>query len=336
MPARGEGVRDDAPLVLVVEDNPEMNRFIVETLSADYRVASAFDGREGLEQTLALKPDLVITDLMMPHMGGNELVEEMRRRGLVSETPVLVLTAKTDDEARAELLSGGAQDYLIKPFALAELRARAGNLVTTARTRSFLREELKSQQADLGELAHEVKLRRQELEETLRERNLLLQSEQKARRAAEEANQLKDEFLATVSHELRTPLTAMIGWVHMLRDGSLDEVSVKRAIDSIDRNSKAQAQIVDDLLDTSRIITGKLGLRVSQVALPNVVEAALDAVRFAAQAKNIEVSFDPPEDSEGGDFDRRRRSGAPATDRVESALQRRQVHRTKRARRSQN
>jgi PAS domain S-box-containing protein len=107
-------------------------------------------------------------------------------------------------------------------------------------------------------------------------------------REAQEANRLKDEFLATVSHELRTPLTAILGWTHLLRTGS--PVQVARAVDTIDRNAHAQARIVDDILDVSRIITGKLRLEFERVDLALVIQAALDTVRPTAEAKEIELS----------------------------------------------
>jgi PAS domain S-box-containing protein len=441
-------VQNDAPLILVVEDNHEMNRFIVETLAGDYRVVSAYDGQEGVEKALALRPDLILTDLMMPVMGGDQLVAEIRRQGAFTDLPILVLTAKADEETRSNLLSSGVQDYLMKPFALAELRARINNLIATSRARGLLQEDLKTHQQDLGKLALEVKQRQKELQETLfalqisetrfrrvvesdmigilfmsaegrisganhaflniigqtssedaanelnlqeltpaewreldqikikeavkngasthwekeflrkdgsrvpvlvgiaaiasldaakqlasdemppttefvafvldiserkraeRERDQLLRSEQSARHAAEDANRMKDEFLATVSHELRTPLTAMLGWIHMLHEESLDPQTQKRGIESIDRNCKAQAQIVDDLLDVSRIITGKLRLQTNEVEVHKVLEAAVDSLGFAAQAKNIELKLNLPSETDrhlikvAGDFER--------------------------------
>jgi len=106
---------------------------------------------------------------------------------------------------------------------------------------------------------------------------------------AQDANRLKDEFLATVSHELRTPLTAMLGWAQMLQGGTLDEETARRAIASIERNAKFQAHLIEDLLDISRISTGKLRLDTRPVELAHVIEASLDSVRPAADAKNIRL-----------------------------------------------
>ena len=108
-------------------------------------------------------------------------------------------------------------------------------------------------------------------------------------REARESSRLKDEFLATVSHELRTPLTAILGWAHMLRNGKFDSDSALKAFETIERNARAQSQLIDDLLDVSRIITGKLRIDVRQVDPNSFVEAAIEAVHPAAEAKGLRL-----------------------------------------------
>jgi signal transduction histidine kinase/ActR/RegA family two-component response regulator len=105
----------------------------------------------------------------------------------------------------------------------------------------------------------------------------------------QKANQIKDEFLATLSHELRTPLNAILGWAHTLRTISLDSSARERALDSIERNARAQAQLIEDLLDTSRIISDKLQLKSDPVPLESVVESAVDTMRMAAEAKGVHL-----------------------------------------------
>jgi signal transduction histidine kinase len=129
-------------------------------------------------------------------------------------------------------------------------------------------------------------LQRQKTEE---ERKQLFEREQAARAQAETANRAKDEFLATVSHELRTPLNAMLGWARILRTKKLEEETVARALESIERNAQSQARLIEELLDVSRIITGKLRIDVGPVQLAPVIEAALDTIRPAAEAKEISV-----------------------------------------------
>ena len=121
------------------------------------------------------------------------------------------------------------------------------------------------------------------------ERGELLQRESHAREQAEEASRLKEEFLATVSHELRTPLNAVVGWSRLLRTGQLDPAATSHAIEIVERNALMQKQIVEDLLDVSRIITGKLRINTQPVDLLLVIHAAIDAIRPAAEAKELEI-----------------------------------------------
>ena len=118
-------------------------------------------------------------------------------------------------------------------------------------------------------------------------RTALLQMEQKARREAEATNHAKDEFLAVLSHELRTPLTAMLGWTAMLASGRLNTEAAAHAIEVVDRNTRLQARIIEDLLDVSRIISGKMTLHLEKVELGPALEAAVDSVRTVAAAKMV-------------------------------------------------
>lgn len=130
-----------------------------------------------------------------------------------------------------------------------------------------------------------------ELHLALDERAVALERAEEARRLAEEASHLKDEFLATASHELRTPLNAIVGWVHVLQTGALpDEEQRKHAIDAIDRNARIQTRLIEDLLDVSRMIQGRLSLTVAPLDIRAVVDAAVDTVRPAAAAKQITIT----------------------------------------------
>ena len=137
-------------------------------------------------------------------------------------------------------------------------------------------------------------------------RQQLLASEQDARRAAEDANRLKDEFLSTVSHELRTPLNAINGWALMLRAGRLNSAQSARALETIVRSARSQNQLINDLLDVSRIIAGKMRLEVAPLKLGSVIEAAIETVRPAAEAKGIHLSalIDLGADRMSGDSER--------------------------------
>jgi PAS domain S-box-containing protein len=149
---------------------------------------------------------------------------------------------------------------------------------------------------------HDVSDRRR----AARERERLLKSEQSARSEAESANRLKDEFLATVSHELRTPLNAILGWASMLQRGNLEEGMRRNAVEVIERNAKAQAEIISDILDVSRIITGKLRIESHPIELTKILETAIDTLKPAIEAKALElsVSLEQNNDLILGDGDR--------------------------------
>jgi len=137
--------------------------------------------------------------------------------------------------------------------------------------------------------AAELRLEIAERKQAEEERAQLLVREQTARAEAEDANRTKDEFLATLSHELRTPLTAILGWSQIVRSRALDESQLSHALETIERNARAQSQLINDLLDVSRIITGKLQIEALSVDLTKVIEAALDSVRPEIEAKEIEL-----------------------------------------------
>jgi len=145
------------PLVLVVEDNPEMNRFVRDSLASEYRTAGALDGREGLRRALELRPDLIVSDVMMPEMSGDQLVVELRSRPEVSTVPILLLTAKADDDLRVAMLRAGANDYLMKPFSVEELRARARNLVTITTAQLQAERATQAKNVFLSRMSHELR-----------------------------------------------------------------------------------------------------------------------------------------------------------------------------------
>ena len=154
------------------------------------------------------------------------------------------------------------------------LRDAAGRLLGFAK---LTRDLTESKRMEAIELANE-------------EREQLLDAERSARMAAQRATRVKDEFLATLSHELRTPLSAILGWTQILLKGTVAApIDQRRAIEVIDRNARAQVQLIDDLLDLSRIMAGKIRLDVQQVSMPDVVQKAIDSALPAAQAKDIRV-----------------------------------------------
>jgi PAS domain S-box-containing protein len=156
----------DRATVLLVEDNAGMRRLMRDALAGEYRVVAVADGQRALDQAEAEPPDLVVTDLMLPGLGGDRLVEAMRATPRLAEVPVLVVSARDDDALRARLLARAAQDYLTKPFSAHELRARVRNLVTMKRARDALRRELLSQSNDLTHLTRHLIASRRALQES--------------------------------------------------------------------------------------------------------------------------------------------------------------------------
>jgi PAS domain S-box-containing protein len=412
-------IEQESPLVLIIEDNKDMNRFLAETLAIKYRVATAYDGRAGLEKAFTLNPDLILCDVMMPNISGDQLVHQIRRNTSLDDVPIIILTAKADDQLRIKLLQEGAQDYLMKPFLPEEMLIRVGNLIEIKLAREVLQESLSTSHENIAELAGDIALRKRDLQDALNrlreseewsrliveevkdyaifaldskgkviswnsgaerikgykaeeiigqhfsiffgneeaksgkpdkqlkvamaegkieeeglrlrkdgslfwanvtittlkndkggvkgfsviarditeqkrieeERAQLLIKEREARLLAEEASSAKDEFLATVSHELRTPLTAILGWTRMLNAGLLDQQNTARALETIERNAQLQSKIVEDILDVSRIITGKLRIEPSKQEIAPIIESAIEVIRPTAEAKNVQIEY---------------------------------------------
>lgn len=372
------GITHDA-YVLLADDNADMREYVRRLLSGRFEVRAVADGQEALAAIQERRPDLVLSDVMMPRLDGFGLLRALRGDPATRTIPVILLSARAGEESRVEGLEAGADDYLIKPFSARELLARVGASLELARVRreaARREEELRGETAGILESISEsfvavdadwrfiyvnaaaeriyAKRREDLLEKNLwavfpealgtvfereyrrartdrisvrleeffepfgrwfevniypsragglsfffrdvSERKLAQETQERllgeARQAREEAlaaNRMKDEFLATLSHELRTPLNAILGWARLLRSGKLGAAELADGLDTIERNSKVQAQLIEDLLDISRIISGKLRLDVQRVDLADIVHAALASVMPAAEAKEIRI-----------------------------------------------
>jgi PAS domain S-box-containing protein len=139
-----KNMENERPLILIVEDNPDMNSLISDMLAPYYRTASALNGRLGLAKALELHPDLILSDVMMPEMSGDQLFRETKSRDELKDIPFIILTAKADDELRVKLLRQGTDDYLTKPFLCDELIARIRNLLAVRKSSEKLRVELEA------------------------------------------------------------------------------------------------------------------------------------------------------------------------------------------------
>jgi signal transduction histidine kinase len=285
--------------ILVVDDRDE-NLVAVEAVLSDpgYRLVRARSGREALKEVLDQDFALILLDVVMPGVDGYETATLIRERPRSRQTPIIFLTA--NDWGAQHVFRGytvGAVDYLVKPVPADVLRSKVAVFVELFNRQEALRvgqEELERTIADrTRELAQTNLALQAEIEERSKiekERVQLLKREQAARLEAERANRLKDEFLATLSHELRTPLNAIMGWAHVMGQSSHDRDTVQRASSVIRQNATSQSQLIDDILDVSRIVGGRLVLDTQLVDLHGVIDDAIDSLMPAASAKAIQVS----------------------------------------------
>jgi signal transduction histidine kinase len=248
--------------VLVVDDE-DAGRFVkTQTLRrAGFVVIEAATGAEAIQLASAERPDLVVLDVNLPDISGLEVCRRLRTAQ--AEMPALQIlqisgTAISPAD-RVRGLETGADVYLTEPV---------DGSVLVATVNALLR--VRHAELALGAAADR---------------------ERQARKQAEEASRLKDEFIATLSHELRTPLNALMGWIWQLRHTALTEEARGRALDSLERNAQMQAQLINDLLDVSRISKGKLLLQMRLVDLRRTVESAVDVVRAAVERQHLSLAL---------------------------------------------
>jgi signal transduction histidine kinase len=272
-----------AARLLVVDDEENIALTISEVLRLEgYEVDVASSGSEAarlLDE--GREYDLVLTDLHMEDGDGLSLLEDVRRR--LPLTITVVLTGFAALETAIAALRHGAYDYLAKPCIIDELKHTVLRGIEHRRLMLAEREA----RAGLEELNRELEHRVEERTAELRRANDELA----------EANRAKDIFLATLSHELRTPLTPILGWVNLLRAGGAasDPAMLAQGLDAVERNARLQARLVDDLLDVSRVISGKLRIESEPVNLCKVVVQAVETVRADAEARDIRLSIDLPD-----------------------------------------
>jgi signal transduction histidine kinase len=237
---------DRGARILLADDNVDMREYIQRMLAGHYEVEAVSDGREAVESARARRPDLLLTDVMMPNLDGFGLIAELRADPELKTVPIIVLSARAGEEARVEGLERGADDYLIKPFSSRELLARIHSQLELHRMRAQVAEE----------------------------RKLLLERERQARVAAEEANRSKDEFLALLGHELRNPLAPIFTALQLINLRKGESTERERAI--IERQINHLARLVDDLLDISRIKRGNVQLKKESIEIATVVAKAIE------------------------------------------------------------
>jgi signal transduction histidine kinase len=287
--ARPELGPEGAPLVLVVEDNADMRRYLRDALGDEFRTAGAGDGREGLAVAMALRPDLILTDVMMPDMSGVELLHALRADPSLAEVPVIVLTAKADDELRARLLREGAQDHLTKPFAVDELRARVRIHVALERARAVLRDELASRSRDVEALARELAERTRAVEAAL-------EAARASREQAERASRAKSDFMNLVSHELRTPLQSLHLQTELLAVDPATNEAQRAIVARLRAATVRLTEMVDGLLEYARLEHGALKVQAAPFDLRALVAEVLTEARVHADPKGLALDCESPPD----------------------------------------
>ena len=261
-----------APSVLNVDDNGG-NRYVKSrTLrSAGFHVIEAATGRAAVELTLERRPDVVLLDLKLPDISGFDVCRILKNDAQTRHIPIVHISSTfVGDDTRAVSAQVGAEIYLAEPVPPHEL---------TSAVRTVLR----------------LQAAERSLEGTRAELQAALQQARAAQQAAEEAGRVKDEFLAILSHELRTPMTAVLGWLRVARSGTLSPEQHAAALAIVERNAQLQVQLVNDLLDVSRIITGKLELEQHIVALDQVLANAVESARPAAEARRLVIELHVPQ-----------------------------------------
>ncbi|MGH9415449.1 MAG: ATP-binding response regulator [Terriglobales bacterium] len=259
--------------ILLVDDQPA-RLLSYETVLAGLgeNLVRANSGREALELLLKLPFAVVLVDVVMPELDGFELAAMIRAHPRCRRTAIIFISGiMVEDAYRLRGYDLGAVDYVSVPVIPEILRAKVAIFA-----------ELYRKSAELEQL-------NAELEARVAERTAASDA---ARREAEQANLLKDEFLATLSHELRTPLNAITGWTHLLAGGQLDATEQRQAVEVIQRNAFAQARLMADLLDVSRILAGKLRLELQPAKLAAAVDAALTALHPLLESRHITLHYD--------------------------------------------
>jgi signal transduction histidine kinase len=305
------------PRILVVEDSATQARLLRLILEDEgFTVNVAGDGPAALTQLAAAPFDLVVSDVLMPGLTGFELCRTIKADPALRAVPVVLVTTLRDPLEIVQALECGADSFIRKPYEPDVLVVRLRTLLAqrallpkdVAPARLRRKEDHPSFRVEAvfngktvsvpGNCDQILRLLLGTFEDVVRANTLLLEREAElsvAKKDLEEAARMKDIFFATLSHELRTPLTAIVGWVHILKEGQTDPAIIERAVETIERNLSVQNTLIADLLDVSRIVSGKLDLEMTALDLPSLVRASVDSAQPTATANGIamEVAVAP-------------------------------------------
>jgi signal transduction histidine kinase len=312
--------------VLVVEDSPTQARLLRLILEGEgFTVDVAGDGQAALARLAEGPFDLVVSDVLMPGLTGFELCRMIKADPALCDVPVVLVTTLREPLEIVQALEAGADSFIRKPYEpdalverlrslLAQRAQAAEDVAPTPRRRKDDDPRSRGVEAVFNGKTINIHANREQIlrlllgtfEDVVRANTLLREREEElsvAKRDLEEAARMKDIFFATLSHELRTPLTAIVGWVHILKEGQTDPAVVQRAVETIERNLNVQNTLIADLLDVSRIVSGKLDLEMAALDLPALVRASVDSARPTASANGValEVVLSPISSPISGD-----------------------------------
>jgi PAS domain S-box-containing protein len=277
-PSRPLWDEQEHALILIVEDHVQMRQFLAEHLSSQYRVVEAANGQEGLTLAREMHPDLILTDMMMPIMSGDEMLIALRADPVCKDLPVIVLSARGNEEQRLKMLRAGAQDYLVKPFSPQELQVRLRNLLVLHRTRQLLQEELASSQENVESLARAMATRSHDLGVL----NTQLQA----------MNKQQHDFIAIVSHEFRTTLTGIQGFSELLCEQEWSAEEVKEYATDITTDARRLTRMINDVLDLERMKSGQTTINCQPVDVNALLRARAEQIQQITSKHTIVCTLD--------------------------------------------
>ena len=247
------------PRILWADDNADMRHYVARLLGRSYEVLAVADGKAALEAARAAPPDLVLSDVMMPHLDGFGLLKALRADERTRRLPVILLSARAGEESALEGLEAGADDYLVKPFSAKELLVRVRSNLSSAQLRKDWEAKLSQTNRQLAEAAD-----------------------------------AKGLFLAKMSHEIRTPMNGIIGMIEVLHQSSLMGQQLE-IVNLIRESADSLLTIIDDILDFSKIEAGRLDIESLPISVADVVEKTCSLLNRLAERKGatLTVFADP-------------------------------------------
>jgi signal transduction histidine kinase len=274
-------------IVNALPNNLLVHRALLEDLGADILLARS--ASEALQHVQDSEPAVILLALDMPDLDGLETARRLRSHRHGRHAPIIFLAPWASDAQIARTYDLGAVDFIQTPVMAPALRTKVRTFVDLYETHAALARANQELESRVAERTQALQDSNERLHAEVRERRRVEQEREALLARERELSQLKDQFLATMSHELRTPLHAIFGWVNLLRTRELDRATQERALETIERNARTQKRLIEDLLDVSRIVAGKMALELGNVDPVCVVESALQTMHPEAHGKGLRV-----------------------------------------------